>query len=140
LINSLLVSYSRKHRVNTLAFLLTLATQTVPLVLHSTELIRIPINPLYVLRAAPARSQVILCFSQIIFGTASGTIWVLDASSYVTASSDVGTPIWVWVIICISCFLGGVVISAMVVCISRRLRPSSADSMKKPLLSHHDAL
>jgi hypothetical protein len=85
-------------------------------------------------------------FAQIVFGTDAGTIWVLDTTYNVAPDSDCSgvlvdsTPVWAWVIICISCFFGGVVLSAMAVWISRRLAKASADTMKKPLLSHHDAL
>ena len=74
---------------------------------------------------------------QIIFGTQSGTIWVLNSNSAPTAPKSL--PVWALVLICISCFIGGVIVSAVVVCISKR-RAASVDQMKKPLLSHHDAL
>ena len=125
----------------TRAFVITLCLQLVLLELRSTEL-----NPtlpqytscIFVILVLPPKTLV-----QIVFGTQSGTIWVLDSASSVDGISDTtddNTPIWAWVLICISCFFGGVLLSAMVVYISGKLSAKNVDSMKKPLLSHHDAL
>ena len=96
------------------------------------------ISCIFVILVLPPKTLV-----QIVFGTQSGTIWVLDSASSVDGISDTtddSTPIWAWVLICISCFFGGVLLSAMVVHISGKLSAKNVDSMKKPLLSHHDAL
>jgi hypothetical protein len=91
----------------------------------------------YCLLNRPSAMLCVTLFPQIIFGTQSGTIWVLNSNS--ASSPAKSLPVWALVLICISCFIGGVIVSAVVVCISKR-RAASVDQMKKPLLSHHDAL